>query len=410
MATSVLERFLRYVKVYTTSDPNSESVPSAMRELDLSRMLEAELKELGLEDVKLDDKGYVYGTLPANISGDSKVIGLIAHVDTSPDVTGENVNPQVIDYEGGDIVLNDALGYVLRVEENPELKHLKGQRLVTTDGTTLLGADNKAGVASIMAALEVLVNNPKIKHGTIKVGFTPDEEIGRGADHFDVPGFGADFAYTVDGGPLGELEYENFNAAGAKVHIQGRNVHPGTAKNKMINALRVASEFDLLLPKDQKPELTEKDQGFIHLVEIKGIVEEADLHYIIRDHDKHKFEQKKLAMHQAAEKLNRKYGEGRVTVSVKDSYFNMKEMIQPNMWIIDLAKKAMRKAGVKPLIKPIRGGTDGARLSFMGLPCPNLFTGGYNYHGRYEYASVDQMEKSVEVLLNVIQLAAKLKK
>ncbi|HMN15253.1 MAG TPA: peptidase T [Bellilinea sp.] len=410
MTTSVLERFLRYVKVYTTSDPDSESVPSAKRELDLARMLEAELKELGLEDVKLDDKGYVYGTLPGNIRGDSKVLGLIAHMDTSPDVTGENVKPQVLAYEGGDIVLNQELGYVLTVADNPELKQVKGQRLVTTDGTTLLGADNKAGVAEIMAALEVLAKNPRIKHGTIKVGFTPDEEIGRGADHFDVPGFGADFAYTVDGGPQGELEYENFNAASAKVFIQGRNVHPGTAKNKMINALRLTAEYDALLPKKEKPELTEKYEGFIHLIGINGIVEEAAMGYIIRDHDKRKFEQKKQEMLNAAEKLNKKYGDGRVRVEIKDSYFNMKEMIEPNMWIIDLAKKAMRKAGIKPRVVPIRGGTDGARLSYMGLPCPNLFTGGYNYHGRYEYASVDQMEKSVEVLLNIIQLAAKLNK
>lgn len=407
MKYSVVERFVHYVKVFTQSDHDSNTFPSTARQFDLARILVDELNDLGLVDVYLDESGYVYGTLPATTTALAPVIGFIAHMDTSPDLSGENVDPQMVNYKGGDIVLNQEQGIILSPREFPDLEKYVGKTLITTDGTTLLGADDKAGVAEIMAALEYLAANPNIQHGVIKVGFTPDEEVGHGADRFDVERFAADFAYTLDGGEIGELQYENFNAAAAKIKIQGRSVHPGTAKNKMINASLVAIELNNLLPADQRPENTEKYEGFYHLTQFNGDVETAELKYLIREHDRPMFEAMKKNLADIVAGLNQKYGDNRVTLELKDSYYNMREQIEPVMHVIELARSAIEAVGVKPLVIPIRGGTDGSRLSYMGLPCPNIFTGGHNAHGRYEYIPVFAMEKAVDVILQIVQKAVK---
>lgn len=403
----VINRFLQYVKHETTSDESSTSVPSTSSQMEFAKMIKKELESLGLSDVSLDDNGYLMATLPSNIEKDVPTIGFIAHMDTSPDMSGKDVNPQIIkDYDGKDIVLNEAKNIIMTVEDFPDLKDYVGKDLICTDGTTLLGADNKAGIAEIITAVEYLLDNPNIPHGTVKIGFTPDEEIGRGADHFNVEKFAADFAYTVDGGPVGELEYENFNAATAKITIQGRNVHPGTAKYKMINSILIGSELNGMLPVFDRPEHTENYEGFYHLVGFNGSVENTNMVYIIRDHSMEKFESKKRILSKAVEYLNFKYGEI-ISLEITDSYYNMREKIEPNMHIIDLASKAMKDLDITPVIKPIRGGTDGARLSYMGLPCPNLFTGGHNYHGKFEYIPTFAMEKSVETILKIIELVQK---
>lgn len=401
----VVERFLRYVQIDTESDPDSETCPSTEKQLDLAKVLAEELKEIGLTDVSLDKNGYVMATLPANVDRDIKTIGFIAHMDTSPDMSGNNVKPSFVDnYDGGDILLNREKNIVLSPADFPDLKEYVGETLIITDGTTLLGADNKAGIAEIITAMEYLISHPEIEHGPVRVAFTPDEEIGRGADLFDVEKFNASFAYTVDGGPVGELEYENFNAAGAKILIHGRNVHPGTAKDKMINSMLIAMELNAMLPCAERPEHTEHYQGFFHLTNISGEVEETKLQYIIRDHSKGLFEKKKQILQEAVDFLNAKYGNGTVELELKDSYYNMREKIEPVMEIVHLAQKAMAKVGVTPKITPVRGGTDGARLSFMGLPCPNIFTGGHNFHGKFEYIPVKSMGKAVDVILKIIEL------
>ena len=402
----ILDRFLRYVAIDTQSDENSESQPSAAKELDLLKLLCKELNDMGVE-ATLDEYGYVMGTLPSNIDKKVPAIGFIAHVDTSPDASGANVKPQIIEnYDGSDIALKGVPGLYLKPSEFPELLAHKGETIITTDGTTLLGADDKAGVAEIMNAAQYMVEHPEFKHGDIKIGFTPDEEIGRGVVKFDVKRFGADYAYTMDGGEIGELEFENFNAASAKIHIQGRNVHPGYAKDKMKNAILIGMEFNDLLPIGQRPELTEGYDGFFHIISFKGSVEEADFGYIIRDHDRKKFEEKKELIEQCVKFINVKYGEGTATLEVKDQYYNMREQVEPYYFIVETAVKAMEMAGVKPKIQPIRGGTDGANLSFKGLPCPNIFAGGMNFHGKMEFAPLENIEKASEVVLNIIKLYA----
>lgn len=402
----ILDRFLRYVAIDTQSDENSESQPSAAKELDLLKLLCKELNDMGVE-ATLDEYGYVMGTLPSNIDKKVPAIGFIAHVDTSPDASGANVKPQIIEnYDGSDIALKGIPGLYLKPSEFPELLAHKDETIITTDGTTLLGADDKAGVAEIMNAVQYMVEHPEFKHGDIKIGFTPDEEIGRGVVKFDVKRFGADYAYTMDGGEIGELEFENFNAASAKIHIQGRNVHPGYAKDKMKNAILIGMEFNDLLPIGQRPELTEGYDGFFHIISFKGSVEEADFGYIIRDHDRKKFEEKKELIEQCVKFINVKYGEGTATLEVKDQYYNMREQVEPYYFIVEKAVKAMEMAGVKPKIQPIRGGTDGANLSFKGLPCPNIFAGGMNFHGKMEFAPLENIEKASEVVLNIIKLYA----
>lgn len=402
----ILDRFLRYVAIDTQSDENSESQPSAAKELDLLKLLCKELNDMGVE-ATLDEYGYVMGSIPSNIDKKVPAIGFIAHVDTSPDASGKDIKPQIIkDYDGGDIELKGVPGLFLKPSEFPELLAHKGETLITTDGTTLLGADDKAGVAEIMDAVQYIVEHPEFKHGEIKIGFTPDEEIGRGVVKFDVKKFGADYAYTMDGGEIGELEFENFNAASAKIHIQGRNVHPGYAKDKMKNAILIGMEFNDLLPIGQRPELTEGYDGFFHLISFKGSVEEADFGYIIRDHDRKKFEEKKELIAQCAHFINVKYGEGTATLEVKDQYYNMREQVEPYYFIVEKAVKAMEMADIKPKIQPIRGGTDGANLSFKGLPCPNIFAGGMNFHGKMEFAPLENIEKASEVVLNIIKLYA----
>ena len=395
------ERFLKYVAINTRSDENSETFPSTAVQWDLLNALVEEMKLLGLEDVTIDKYGYAMGTIPATKGKENApVIGFLAHVDTAPDMSGENVRPRIIDsYDGEDIVLNNAL--TMKVAEFPELKRFIGHTLIHTDGTTLLGADDKAGVAEIMTAAEYLMAHPEIEHGKIRIGFTPDEEIGRGVDFFDVKAFGADFAYTMDGGYEGELEYENFNAASAKIAIQGRNVHPGYAKNKMINAIEVACELNNMVPAIERPQYTEGYEGFYHCIGLNGTVENATISYIIRDHDAEKFEQKKVWMWDIVGMLNKKYGAGTLTLTLKDQYYNMRKMVEPHPQVIDNALAAMRDADVVPLVRPIRGGTDGARLSFMGLPCPNIFAGGMNFHGKFEYCSLNSMEKAVNVIINI---------
>lgn len=400
------ERFLRYVAVDTQSDEQSESQPSAEKELTLLKMLRDELTALGVE-ASLDEWGYVMATIPSNIEENVPAIGFIAHVDTSPDASGKDVKPQIIpDYDGSAVALKGVEGLMLDPKDFPELLNHKGETLITTDGTTLLGADDKAGVAEIMDAVQYIVSHPEFKHGKICIGFTPDEEIGRGVVKFDVEKFGADFGYTMDGGEVGELEFENFNASSAHLRIQGRNVHPGYAKGKMLNAIRIAEEFDSLLPKEQKPEYTEGYDGFLHLISFQGTVEECETSYIIRDHDGAKLEAKKETMRLCANFINARYGEGTVTLTLKDQYRNMREMVEPHRHIIEKAQKAMEMAGIKPRIQPIRGGTDGANLSFRGLPCPNIFAGGLNFHGKFEWVTVENMEKASKVIINLIALFA----
>ncbi len=397
--SSVVERFLKYVGFDTMSDENSETCPSTAKQKLLGAALVEEMKAMGISDAFMDEDGYVYGAVP----GDPQLptIGLIAHMDTSPDASGADIQARIVEYTGGDVCLNEEKGIFLSPKDYPVLKNHVGKHLIVTDGTTLLGADDKAGIAEIMAAAEILLKSGK-RHATLKIGFTPDEEIGRGADKFDVKGFGADYAYTADGGPIGEIEYENFNAASAKVTVHGRNIHPGSAKDKMINASLIAMEFSGLLPANQRPEHTEGYEGFIHLNGMEGTVEESKLYYIVRDHDMEKFQQKKAVMEAAAAYINAKYGDGTLDLQLKDSYFNMKSCIEPVMHVVDRAKAAMEKVGMTAREVPIRGGTDGARLSYEGLPCPNLCTGGDNYHGRFEYIPAEDMEKCTEMLVEIL--------
>lgn len=411
--TKVVERFIKYVKFDTKSDEESTTVPSTASQLILAKEIGMELETLGMKEVSVDTNGYVMATLPSNLDNDSHspIIGFIAHMDTSPDMPGLNVKPKFVEnYDGKDILLNSEKNIILSPKDFPELKDYIGKTLITTDGTTLLGADDKAGIAEIITAIEHLISHSEIKHGTIRIGFTPDEEIGAGADHFDVKKFNADLAYTVDGGPIGELEYENFNAAGAKIIIQGRNVHPGSAKNKMINSMLISSEFIAALPCDETPGTTEGYEGFYHLVGISGEVECTTLKYIIRDFDKASFENRKVKLQNIVDEFNLKYGKGTLVLTLNDQYFNMKEIIEKHKYIVDTAFKAMESVGVTPLVQPIRGGTDGARLSFMGLPTPNIFTGGHNFHGKYEFIPTFAMEKAVEVILKTIELYSKMEK
>ncbi|MHA6481855.1 peptidase T [Paenibacillus sp. strain BS8-2] len=405
MKQELISRLTTYVQVDTQSDENSESCPSTPGQLTLLRMLVEELKHIGMQEVTMDDNGYVMATLPSNTDKAVPTIGFLAHVDTATDMTGANVQPQVVDsYDGGDIILNAEQGIVFSPREFPALAGHVGKTLMTTDGTTLLGADDKAGLTEIMTAMAFLIANPEIKHGKIRVAFTPDEEIGRGAHKFDVTAFGADFAYTMDGGPLGELQYESFNAASANVTINGKNVHPGTAKDKMINATKLAMEFHAMLPALEVPEHTEGYEGFYHLNNIAGDVEQMRLHYLIRDHDRKKFDDRKAEMTRIAQSMQAQYGEQRIVLELKDRYYNMGEKIQPAFHIVETAREAMQNLGIKPLIEPIRGGTDGSQLSFMGLPTPNLFTGGENYHGRYEYVCIDTMELAVNTIIEIVKL------
>ncbi|MBU5424917.1 peptidase T [Tissierella pigra] len=396
----IIERFKNYIAIDTKSDENSSTCPSTKGQLELGALLVKDLQEIGLEDVRQDKNGYVYATLKSNMDTKVPTIGFIAHLDTSPDLDGKCVNPKIFTYEGGDIKLNEQ--YSITEKEFPFIKDLVGKELITTDGTTLLGADDKAGISVIIDAMEYLINHPEIKHGDIKVGITPDEEIGRGADLFDVKDFGADFAYTVDGGPIGELEYENFNAASVKIEIQGKNVHPGTAKNIMINSSRIAMEIDNMLPVNQKPEYTEGYEGFYLLDEINGTVDYTVVTYIIREHCREKFEKMKEDFRKIVNFLNDKY-DNIIKIEIKDSYYNMKEKVEPHMEIIELAKKSMLDLGIEPMIQPIRGGTDGARLSYMGLPCPNIFTGGYNFHGRFEFIPTESMKLASQLIVKIVE-------
>lgn len=405
---SVTERFLRYIQVPTTSDESSETVPSTESQLVLAKLLVEELKEMGLEDAAMDNHGYVMATIPSNIEADVPTIGFIAHLDTAPDLTTVNIKPRIVEaYDGLTITLNEEQGILLSPEDFPEMKDYVGEDLIVTDGLTLLGADDKAGVAEIMTMAATLTSNPEIKHGTVKIGFTPDEEIGRGANFFDVEKFNADFAYTLDGGPIGELEYESFNANNFKVTINGRNVHPGYAKDRMISALEIVQEFHNMLPNHQRPQYTENYDGFYHQISINGTVDNSETTYILRHHDKEAFEQMKAHVERTAEFLNKKYGEHTVILEMKDMYYNMAEKIEPVFHIVDIAEEAMIELGIKPLIKPIRGGTDGARLSFMGLPTPNIFAGGHNFHGRHEFVPINSMEMAVKTTVRIIEKYAK---
>ncbi len=404
----VIERFIRYVKQHTTSNPESKTFPSTDRQIVFMKNLVFELQKMGLEEVEMDKYGYVMASIPSNIKENVPIVGFIAHVDTSPDFSGENVNPQIIEsYDGSTVKLNN--GVEINPKEFPEIEKYKGQSIITADGTTLLGADDKAGVAEIVTAVEILIKNDKIKHGKIRIAFTPDEEIGKGADHFDVKKFGTDFAYTLDGGELGELEFENFNAASAKIMVNGRSVHPGAAKNKMINALLVAHKIINMLPPTQRPEHTEKYEGFFHLTQMNGSVEKAEMQYLIRDHDFTLFEEKKKLLKEIVQLINMEQGIELIKLEIKDSYYNMRKKIEPVMHVVEIAKQAMEKAGVTPKIKAIRGGTDGARLSYEGLPCPNIFAGGHNFHGPFEFVPVPSMLKAVEVILNIAELVGKKK-
>jgi len=403
----IIKRFISYVTIDTESDPNSETTPSTKKQWNLANKLAEELEMIGMQDVSIDDNAYIMATLPSNVEHDVPTIGFISHFDTSPDFTGANVKPQIIEnYNGKDIILNKAEDIVLSPDYFDDLLLYKGQTLITTDGTTLLGADDKAGICEIVSAMEYLINHPEIKHGNIKVGFTPDEEIGRGAHKFEVEKFGADWAYTMDGSQVGELEYENFNAAGAVVKIKGKIVHPGYAKGKMINSMYIAQEFINSLPRMETPEHTEGYQGFFHLHNMNGDVEETTLQYIIRDHDKKHFEARKEVMVKLTNELNSQYGREVITTEIKDQYFNMKEKVEPVMHIVDIAEDAMKQLDIEPLIKAIRGGTDGSQLSYMGLPCPNIFAGGHNFHGRYEYVPVESMIKATEVICKIAELTA----
>ncbi len=403
----LIDRFISYVTVDTESDPESTTTPSTLKQWDLANALVEELKKIGLQDVTIDKHAYIMATLPSNVAHEVPVIGFIAHFDTTPDFTGANVNPQIIEnYDGKDIVLNATQGIILSPDDFDDLLQYKGQTLITTDGTTLLGADDKAGITEIISAMEYLIQHPEIKHGPIRVGFTPDEEIGRGAHLFDVEKFGAEWAYTMDGSQIGELEYENFNAAGAKVTVQGKIVHPGYAKGKMVNSMYIAQEYINSLPPLETPEHTEGREGFFHLHTVHGNVEQTTLEYIIRDHDMDHFETRKEMMRQQTSEINAKYAKDVISIEIKDQYYNMREKIAPVMHIVDIAEEAMNAIGITPLIKPIRGGTDGSQLSYKGLPCPNIFAGGHNFHGRYEYIPVESMQKAIEVIVKITTLVS----
>ena len=402
----ITDKFLRYISVDTQSDPDSDTQPSSRKQLDLLKMLRDELSAMGI-DATLDEYGYVMASIPSNCGKDVPAVGFIAHVDTSPDASGTGIKPQIIrDYDGGDIELRGVPGLSLKTSDFPELAEYKGQTIITTDGTTLLGADDKAGVAEIMSMAEYIVNHPEFRHGPVMIGFTPDEEIGSGVVKFDVAGFGAEYAYTMDGGKIGELEYENFNAASATVRIQGRNIHPGYAKGKMLNAILIGMEMNSLLPVEQRPEYTDGYEGFFHITDFKGTVEEASFSYIIRDHDIDLYEKRKKMIKDCVDFINTKYGEGVATVEIRHQYYNMRKEVEPHYHIIEKAVKAMEMEGITPIIRPIRGGTDGANLSFMGLPCPNIFAGGHNFHGKLEFVPVESMEKAANVILNIISLFA----
>lgn len=404
MEKKVVERFIRYIKHDTQSDSKTGLTPSTPGQMEFARMVADELKGIGLEEVELDENGYLMATLPSNIEHSVPTIGFVAHMDTSPDFSGKHVSPKFVeDYDGGDIVLNQKKNITLSPTKFPDLKEYVGQRLIVTDGNTLLGADDKAGIAEIVTAMEYLVSNPNIKHGKVRIGFTPDEEIGKGADHFDVKKFGADFAYTMDGSGIGELQYENFNAAYAKITVNGLNVHPGYAKNKMKNSMLIANQVAAMLPSHETPEHTDGYDGFYHLIALNGTVELTELEYIIRDFKKDKFEVRKKEMENIVQKVNDKFGEGTVELELKDQYYNMREKMEPVIYVVDIAEKAMKEVGVVPNIKPIRGGTDGARLSYMGLPCPNVFGGGHNFHGKFEYIPTLSMEKACEVILKIVE-------
>ncbi|WP_139891171.1 peptidase T [Bacillus sp. D386] len=408
MNKKLVERFLTYVKIDTQSDENSQTCPSTEKQFDLLNLLKDELQTIGMEEVTLDENGYLFATLPANTEKEVPTIGFLAHVDTATDFTGKNVKPQIVEnYDGGDITLNKNLNVILSPKDFPELKEYIGKTLITTDGTTLLGADDKAGIAEIVTAMDYLIKHPEIKHGKLRVAFTPDEEIGRGPHKFDVERFNADFAYTLDGGPIGELEFESFNAAGAKLTFKGTNVHPGSAKNKMVNSLKIAVNFNDELPKEESPEYTEGYEGFYHLLSLNGDVERTHAAYIIRDHDREKFEAKKATMKDLVAKYKAKYGEENIILDMNDQYYNMGEKIEPVKEIVDVAHQAMENLGIKPIVKPIRGGTDGSQLSYMGLPTPNIFAGGENFHGKYEYVAVESMEKATEVIIELVQLFEK---
>ncbi len=403
----LIERFVSYVTIDTESDPNSKTTPSTQKQWDIANKLVQELKDMGLKDVSIDEHAYIMATVPSNVEHPVPSIGFISHFDTSPDFTGKDVKPQIIEnYDGKDILLNKEQNIILSPDYFEDLLMYKGQTLITTDGTTLLGADDKAGVTEIMTAVKYLVEHPEIKHGDIKIGFTPDEEIGRGAHKFDVKKFGAEWAYTMDGSQVGELEYENFNAAGAQVKITGKIVHPGYAKGKMINSMYIAQDFINSLPRLETPEHTEGRQGFFHLTKIEGEVDETRLNYIIRDHDKEHFEARKKVMLDLAKEINEQHGREAVSIEIKDQYFNMREKVEPVMHIVDIAEQAMKELNIEPLIKPIRGGTDGSQLSYMGLPCPNIFAGGHNFHGRYEYVPVESMIKATQVIIKIAELTA----
>lgn len=406
MQKQLINRLITYAKIDTQSDDQSSTTPSTPGQWDLIHYLQNELKEIGMQEIEVDEYGYLMATLPANTNNDIPTIGFLAHVDTATDFTGKNVNPQIIDYNGGDIVLNETLQVILSTKEFPELLTYKGHTLITTDGTTLLGADNKAGIAEIMTAMQYLIQHPEIEHGTIRVAFTPDEEIGRGPHKFDVTRFNAKYAYTIDGGPLGELQYESFNAAAARIIFTGNSVHPGTAKNKMINSGKVAAEFISKFPDQDSPEHTEGYEGFYHLISIEGDVEKTKVYYIIRDHDRNKFESRKATLQKFATDLQRKYGENAIQVEMEDQYYNMCEKIEPVKEIVDIASEAMKQLDIDPIIQPVRGGTDGSQLSYMGLPTPNIFTGGENFHGKYEYISVQNMEKSTKTIIGIAKLFA----
>ena len=404
---ALLERFLKYVSIHTTSDENTGLVPSTPQQMEFAKILAEELKDMGMQDVSLDKKGYLMATLPSNIDKDVPTVGFISHLDTSPDMSGKNVKPRIVEnYDGNDIILNEKENIVLSPKQFPELTMYRGQSLVVTNGLTLLGADDKAGIAEIMTAMDYFIKNPDVKHGKVRIAFNPDEEIGLGAHHFDVEKFGCQFAYTMDGGEIGELEYENFNAAGAKVTFYGTNVHPGYAKNKMVNSMKIATKFMATVPSNESPEYTDGYEGFYHLTGIGGDVEKTTVSYIIRDHDRKKFEERKAHLQMLVDKINSEFGDNTATLEVKDQYYNMKEKVEPVKYIVDIASEAIRQAGVEPKVKPIRGGTDGAQLSFKGLPCPNIFAGGHNFHGKYEFVPIQSMDKATEVIKNIIKIVA----
>ena len=404
---NLLERSLKYVSIHTTSDENTGLVPSTPQQMEFAKILAEELKDMGMQDVSLDKKGYLMATLPSNIDKDVPTVGFISHLDTSPDMSGKNVKPRIVEnYDGNDIILNEKENIVLSPKQFPELTMYRGQSLVVTNGLTLLGADDKAGIAEIMTAMDYFIKNPDVKHGKVRIAFNPDEEIGLGAHHFDVEKFGCQFAYTMDGGEIGELEYENFNAAGAKVTFYGTNVHPGYAKNKMVNSMKIATKFMATVPANESPEYTDGYEGFYHLTGIGGDVEKTTVSYIIRDHDRKKFEERKAHLQMLVDKINSEFGDNTATLEIKDQYYNMKEKVEPVKYIVDIASEAIRQAGVEPKVKPIRGGTDGAQLSFKGLPCPNIFAGGHNFHGKYEFVPIQSMEKATEVVKNIIKIVA----